>query len=142
MVTLPYLFIFEFLGPIVEAVGFIVLICLIVSNAINWTTFWLLLITVYMFMMVVNTMCINYDNYVERAYTHRRWYAFLFIPAALEALIYHPLTVFFALKGYWSYISTGEFKWGEMKRKGFKKEATTATQNPAETVANNSATTA
>jgi hypothetical protein len=87
-------------------------------------------------------MCINYDNYVERAYTHRRWYAFLFIPAALEALIYHPLTVFFALKGYWSYISTGEFKWGEMKRKGFKKEATTATQNSAETAANNSATTA
>jgi cellulose synthase/poly-beta-1,6-N-acetylglucosamine synthase-like glycosyltransferase len=126
MVTLPYLFIFEFLGPIVEALGFIVLICLIVSNAINWTTFWLLLTTVYMFMMVVNTMCINYDNYVERVYTHRRWYAFLLIPAVLEAFIYHPLTVIFALKGYWSYITTGDFKWGEMKRKGFKKESTEA----------------
>ena len=123
MVTLPYLFIFEFLGPIVEALGFIVLICLMINNAINWTTFWLLLITVYMFMMVVNTMCINYDNYVERVYSKRRWYVFLLIPAALEALFYHPLTVIFALKGYWSYISTGEFKWGEMKRKGFKKEA-------------------
>ena len=131
LVTLPYLFIFEFLGPIVEALGFIVLICLMVTNAINWTTFWLLLSTVYMFMMVVNTMCINYDNWVERVYSKRRWYAFLFIPAALEAFIYHPLTVIFALKGYWSYISTGEFKWGEMKRKGFKKEAA-ATINQAE----------
>ena len=74
-------------------------------------------------MMVVNTMCINYDNYVERVYSKRRWYLFLIIPATLEALFYHPLTVIFALKGYWSYISTGEFKWGEMKRKGFKKEA-------------------
>ena len=58
----------------------------------------------------------------------------------LEAFIYHPLTVIFALKGYWSYISTGEFKWGEMKRKGFKKEAAaTIKENeqaaaPAETV--------
>ena len=34
-------FIFEFLGPIVEALGFIVLICLMINNAINWTTFWL-----------------------------------------------------------------------------------------------------
>lgn len=122
-VTLPYLFIFEFLGPIIEFCGMITLICLMLANAINWTTFFVLLSTVYMFMQVVNIMCINYDSYVERIYSKRRWYAWLMIPSALEAIIYHPLTVFFALKGYFSYITTGDFKWGEMKRKGFKKEA-------------------
>ena len=123
MITLPYIFIFEFMGPILEGLGYFVLVYLILSSAINWTTFWLLLITVYMFMQVVNTMCVNYDNYVERVYSKRRWYAFLFIPSLLEAFFYHPLAVLFSLKGYFSYLTTGDFKWGEMKRKGFKKEA-------------------
>ncbi|MBQ5662855.1 MAG: glycosyltransferase family 2 protein [Bacteroidaceae bacterium] len=125
-VTLPYLFIFEFMGPIIELVGYLVLIFLIISGAVNWTTFWLLLFTVYMFMQFVNTMCITYDNYTQRIYSKRRWYAWLMVPSILEAFIYHPLTVIFALKGYWSYITTGDFKWGEMKRKGFKKEADAA----------------
>lgn len=122
-VTLPYLFIFEFLGPIIEFIGYIVLILLIISGAVNWTTFWLLLFTVYVFMQFVNTMCINYDNYTERVYTKQRWYAWLYVPSLLEAFLYHPLTVFFALKGYFSYLTSRDFKWGEMKRKGFKKEA-------------------
>ena len=126
MVTLPYLFIFEFMGPIIEFIGYIVLMFLIASGTVNWTTFWLLLFTVYMFMQFVNTMCITYDNYTQRIYTKRRWYAWLMVPSILEAFIYHPLTVIFALKGYWSYITTGDFKWGEMKRKGFKKEADVA----------------
>ncbi|MBO5660025.1 MAG: glycosyltransferase family 2 protein [Bacteroidaceae bacterium] len=123
MITLPYIFIFEFLGPILEALGYFVLIYLILSSAINWTTFWLLLFTVYMFMQVVNTMCVNYDNYVEQVYSKKRWYVFLAIPSLLEAFFYHPLAVLFSLKGYFSYLTTGDFKWGEMKRKGFKKEA-------------------
>lgn len=121
-VTLPYLFIFEFLGPIIEFIGFIVLLFLMISGAINWTTFWLLLITVYMFMQFINTMSICFDNYTESTYSKRRWYAWLIIPSVLEAFIYHPITVIFALKGYISYLTTGDFKWGEMKRKGFKKE--------------------
>ncbi|MBP3613791.1 MAG: glycosyltransferase family 2 protein [Bacteroidaceae bacterium] len=122
-VTLPYLFIFEFLGPIIEFVGYFVLLFLIISGAVNWTTLWLLLFTVYMFMQFVNIMCINYDNYAGRVYSKLRWYAWLAIPSILEAFIYHPLTVFFALKGYYSYLTSRDFKWGEMKRKGFKKEA-------------------
>ncbi|MBR7166982.1 MAG: glycosyltransferase family 2 protein [Bacteroidaceae bacterium] len=121
-VTLPYLFIFEFLGPIIEFIGFIVLLFLMISGAINWTTFWLLLITVYIFMQFINTMSICFDNYTESTYSKRRWYAWLIIPSVLEAFIYHPITVIFALKGYISYLTTGDFKWGEMKRKGFKKE--------------------
>jgi hypothetical protein len=63
------------------------------------------------------------------------------VPSILEAFIYHPLTVIFALKGYWSYITTGDFKWGEMKRKGFKKEADAAAANGNKTdkVANSAA---
>ena len=68
-------------------------------------------------------MCINYDNYAGRVYSKLRWYAWLAIPSILEAFIYHPLTVIFALKGYYSYLTSRDFKWGEMKRKGFKKEA-------------------
>ena len=141
-VTLPYLFIFEFMGPIIELVGYIVLLFLIISGSVNWTTFWLLLFTVYMFMQFVNTMCITYDNYTQRIYSKRRWYAWLMVPSILEAFIYHPLTVIFALKGYWSYITTGDFKWGEMKRKGFKKEADAAAKgNQPANAANGNTTT-
>ena len=43
----------------------------------------------------------------------------LFLTAFIEPFIYHPLIMFFSLKGYFSYITSRELAWGTMTRKGF-----------------------
>ena len=43
----------------------------------------------------------------------------LFLTAIIEPIIYHPLIVFFSMRGYLSFISSRELAWGTMTRQGF-----------------------
>ncbi len=43
----------------------------------------------------------------------------IFITELLEPLLYHPIIMFFSLKGYVSFITARELAWGTMTRKGF-----------------------
>ena len=49
MLTLPYMFIFEFLAPIIELTGFIVFLYLAFTGAVNWNTAWMIYLTIYTF---------------------------------------------------------------------------------------------
>ena len=125
MVTLPYILIFEFMGPIFEACGLVVIFILIVTNRLNWSTFFMLMFTVYTFSQLVNILTMVNDNYAGCVYTKKRSYLTLMFASIFESIFYHPLTVFYSLKGYWSFLTSKEFKWGEMTRQGFKKKAQT-----------------
>ena len=46
----------------------------------------------------------------------------LFLTAFIEPIIYHPMIMFFSLKGYFSYITSRELAWGTMTRQGFDNE--------------------
>lgn len=46
----------------------------------------------------------------------------LFVTAFIEPILYHPLIMFFSLKGYFSFITSRELAWGTMTRQGFEKE--------------------
>jgi hypothetical protein len=39
--------------------------------------------------------------------------------AFIEPIIYHPLIVFFALRGYYFFITNRKHVWGNMQRQGF-----------------------
>ena len=42
----------------------------------------------------------------------------------LEPFFYHPLIVFFAIKGYISFLTQRQHEWGAMTRKGFAQPET------------------
>ena len=46
-------------------------------------------------------------------------YVRLIIAALLEPFIYHPLIVFFSLRGYMKFLTKQRIVWGEMTRQGF-----------------------
>ena len=46
LLTLPYMFIFEFLAPIIELTGLIVFIYLAFTGAVNWNTAWMIYLTI------------------------------------------------------------------------------------------------
>jgi hypothetical protein len=43
--------------------------------------------------------------------------------AFLEPIIYHPLIVFFAVRGYFFFITGRKHVWGNMQRQGFGQRA-------------------
>ena len=126
MVVLPYALFFEFMAPIIELVGFLTLIFLLFTNQINFRTFWLMLLYVYLIGITMSLMTISYDLRIKKQYQTYSEYLKLILFSSLEAVLYHPLFVFFSLKGYWQFLTRRNFSWGAMTRQGFSKQTPAA----------------
>lgn len=122
LITFPYIFIFEFLAPIIEAFGILFSIFLVLYGYVNWTFAPLILLYSYTFAIMISSVVIIWDQMTFKYYNTGREVLSLFLTAFIEPLIYHPLIMFFSLKGYFSYITSRELAWGTMTRKGFDSE--------------------
>lgn len=127
LVVLPYNLLFEFLAPIIEVLGIGYYIYLILNNHINWPFALALLIFAYLFSVMITTLAILWDQLTFRHYKTGYEVVQLSGMAFLEPLIYHPLIVFFALKGYYNFATGRKHSWGNMQRQGFGNKAKTAT---------------
>lgn len=129
MVVFPYNFLFEFLAPILELTGFIFYIYLIVIGAINWVNTLTLLCFLYMFSVMISSIAVLWDQLTERHYQKTSEVIGLCLTAFAEPFIYHPLIVFFSLKGYVQSIFRQKLVWGNMQRKGFSSSSTKGTSS-------------
>ena len=119
LIVFPYNFLFEFLAPIIELLGIIYYIYIIITGQINTADALLLLLFVYLYSIMITIIAIFWDQLVNRSYKTWIEVAGLSLMAFLEPLIYHPLIVFFALKGYYNFITGRKHTWGNMQRRGF-----------------------
>ena len=122
LLTLPYMFVFEFLAPIIELTGLIVFIYLAFTGAVNWNTAWMIYLTIYTFCQFLSIVVITYDYYVGMLYKRGYEYLWIIIASILEPIFYHPIITFCSLRGYLSYLTNRDFKWKNMERKGFKQK--------------------
>lgn len=118
LITLPYQFIFEFLAPVIECVGFFMFVYLAFTGGVNWDTAWLIFLAMYFFCFQLSFVVIYYDY----LHTRMRGYSYirLIVAALLEPFFYHPFVMFFSIYGYIKFIMGKGIVWGEMKRKGFR----------------------
>lgn len=125
LVVLPYSLLFEFLAPIIEFTGILYYIYLIVTDQVNWHYATILLVFVYLYAIMITTLAVLWDQLTYRYYNTWREVVGLSLMAFLEPLIYHPLIVFFALRGYFHFLTGKKHSWGNMQRQGFgqKKKA-------------------
>ena len=122
LITMPYTLLFEFLAPIIEAIGLIIMIFLIFTYSINWKTFWILFLAIYAFSFTLSTFVIFYDYKAGGSYNKSVSYLKLVVAALFEPIVYHPMIVFFSLTGYYNYLTNKTASWGVMVRKGTKKK--------------------
>lgn len=119
LIVFPYNFLFEFLAPIIEVLGILYYIYIIITGQINVQNALLLLLFVYLYSVLITTIALFWDQMVNRNY--KTWIEVfgLSLMAFLEPIIYHPLIVFFALKGYYNFVTGRKHVWGNMQRQGF-----------------------
>ncbi len=122
MITFPYVMLFEFFAPIIEFVGALMIIYLMLTDGVNWQTFWVMAGAIYLFSVMLSCFVISYDYIAGGSYSHNRSYLKLIVAAMLEPMFYHPLITIFSLKGYFNFISGKRAVWGEMTRQGAKKK--------------------
>lgn len=121
LLSYPFWLVYEYLAPIIEAVGLIFSIFLACMGLINWHFFVLLLIFVYSFAILFSMLSLLTEEVTFYQYTKRKDYLKLIYAALLEPITFHPFVVYSAIKGNIDMIK-GKKTWGDMTRKGLSKQ--------------------
>lgn len=119
MFSLPFWLIFEWMSPIVEAVGIFIAIVLMALGIFNYTEFLALTLMVFAFAVFISTITIFIEETTFQRYTKKLEVFKLYTIAWLEPFFYHPLVVVWSLKGTWDKLTGSATGWGHMTRKGF-----------------------
>ncbi|MGM0376697.1 MAG: glycosyltransferase, partial [Bacteroidota bacterium] len=124
----PYWMVFEWLAPILEMAGFTYFIVLALTGNINWNYLIILLTFVYMFAISMSTWAILLEAFTFHKYDKPTHIASFLLTAILEPFLYHPLTVYWGIRGNIDYFR-GVTTWGKQERKGFKSLKKKSTPN-------------
>ena len=118
MVSYPYWFFFEFLAPWVESAGIVYFIILVLSGQAYWPFFLTLSSMLFAFSLVISLSALLFEERSFHQYRKRSDIFKLLLTAILEPVFYHPLTVYWSLRGNYQLLM-GMKNWGEMTRIGF-----------------------
>ena len=130
MLTLPYIMLFELIAPVIEFSGYLMVIYLFMRGAINYSTIWIAFLGLYIFAQLLTMVIISYDNWVGTSFKRKWDYMWFVMASLLEPIIYHPINVFFSLRGYWKHIWGTQMVWGNMTRKGVQQRQPQANPQP------------
>ncbi|MGM0635999.1 MAG: glycosyltransferase family 2 protein [Bacteroidota bacterium] len=122
LVVFPYFFFFEFLVPILELLGLIVVLISFFVLEVNLSFLFWMTLTIYLFFQSTTLISILIDEYLYKNYNNLKEIFWLIAMSLIEPLFYHPVNTFAYLKGYWLFFRNKKSVWGDMQRKGFKTE--------------------
>lgn len=120
MLGYPFWFFFEWMAPFIETIGLIYFIIIASLGLVNWVYFAILLAFVYFFAVTFSFWAILFEETSFPRYKRKSDMVKLMVTSLFEPFLYHPLTVYYAIKGNidsWR----GKKGWGKMDRKGFEK---------------------
>lgn len=119
MLLLPYALFFDFLAPILTTTGFFIITFLLLTNQVNFDTFWLLLLLVYLIGVSMSLVAITSDLANKKLYKNYSEYGKLIFYSLFEAILYQPFNTVFFVIGYGQFLYNREFKWTSMTRQGY-----------------------
>lgn len=124
--TLPYIWLFEFIAPILETSGFVFLIWLFLIGAVNWGTALVIFAMIYSFSVLMTFVVVAFDHSVKCVDWEHKFvsYTRLILAGILEPFIYHPFITFCSMVGYINHLRGTTAVWKTIKRKdrGDKKD--------------------
>jgi cellulose synthase/poly-beta-1,6-N-acetylglucosamine synthase-like glycosyltransferase len=116
-ISLPYFWIVEFIGPIVELSGYLFILISLFFGGIYIEFALLIFFLSCVYGSFFSMTAVLLEEWSLRRYPKISDIIKLFLYSLTETLWYRPLTVFWRCEGIWQLL-IGETKWGEMKRKG------------------------
>ncbi|MEO9967838.1 MAG: glycosyltransferase [Reichenbachiella sp.] len=120
LISYPFWFLFEWLAPIIEALGVIYFLILVVAGQVFWSSALTLILVAYTLSIFFSLCALLAEELSFAKYEKKSDLWKMFITAMLEPILYHPKTVYWSLKGNYDLLM-GKKSWGKMVRTGFKK---------------------
>lgn len=119
-VIFPYYLFYEFIVPVLECIGIIVLIIDFIFFEINYDFLIIVSTFVYLFYIALTLISVFLDQQIYKHYTGNKEVLILLLMIFIEPFIYHPLNVLASIKGYIHFLLQKKQKWGIQVRQGFK----------------------
>ena len=118
LVAMPYFFLLEVLGPVIEAAGYLIFFLTLILGSLHgeWALAFLML--AFALGMALSLAAIGLEELTFRRYPRLGQLLDLMGVAVIEAVGYHQLSTWWRLKGTWAALRQ-RGGWGEMTRKGF-----------------------
>lgn len=117
LISFPYFWIVEFLGPIVELLGYIYVVISLFLGGIYLEFAILIFLLSCLYGSLFSMAAVLLEEWSLRKFPKISDLIKLFFYSLTETLWYRPLTVFWRCEGIWQLVK-GDTSWGEMKRKG------------------------
>ncbi len=120
MVSLPYYWLFELLGPIIELFGYFIVI---VSCILGLVDIWFLcafFLIALMYGVILSIGALLLEETTFRKYPSITQLLKLFVYSFIENFGYRQINTFYKIIAVFQYRKS-KHKWGEIKRKGFQK---------------------
>ena len=124
-VTLPYIFLFEFIAPVLELGGILFLVWLLFIGGINWSTAFVIFGMIYMFSQLMTFVVFSFDHRLHAVSWRRRGssYLKLMLASLLEPFLFHPLISSCANVGYFRFVKGAAAVWQPIQRRGIRKKS-------------------
>jgi len=124
MVSHPYWVFFEWMAPIIEVLGILYFSLIAIIGEPNWPFFYVMLSFVYFFAITFSSYAILFDHLAYNRYKDKRMIIKLILTSWVEPFFYHPLIVYWGIRGNFDYFVRKKKAWGKMTRTGFSKPVT------------------
>ena len=119
LLSFPYWVIFEWLAPIIEIIGLTYFLIILIIGQLNLQTFLILSLFIMSFALAFSLLGILFEAIIFNKYRGLKYLFQVIFVAIVEVIIFHPVNVFFALQGNYSYFIKNKKTWGVMTRTAF-----------------------
>lgn len=120
MLAFPFMFFFEWAGPIIEVLGFILIVSGAIAGIINLDVFLLLLLVSTLFGMILSITALLLEEMSFHIYQKPSDLVWLFFAAVIENFGYRQLNSVFRMIGFYRWLFNTNRSWGVIKRKNIQ----------------------
>jgi cellulose synthase/poly-beta-1,6-N-acetylglucosamine synthase-like glycosyltransferase len=119
LLALPYYLVFEFLAPVVELAGLVLVPLGLLVGAVEPAFAWRFLAVAYGYALLVSMIALAVEEYSFHRYARWSDLAAAVVASVLENTGYRQLTAWWRIQGAWAALRRRRHVWGEMTRAGF-----------------------
>lgn len=113
----PFMMIFEWLGPLIEVLGYVLMTLFFVFGMISWQVFAVFLFAAISFGLLLSISGLLLEEISFHLYKKPSHLLGLLFAVIMENFGYRQLNSVWRLMGLWRWMVGGKGKWGDMKRK-------------------------
>lgn len=118
LIAIPYFYLVELWGPVIELVSWTVILLAWYFGILNQDLLLLFFLIGIVYGMFMTIAALLIEEIYFRKRSSVREFLWLVLYGFLESFGYRQLTSFWRLKGLWLHLRGSAMVWGEMKRKG------------------------